>query len=126
MVQVVMRKSRTKFERSSGGNQNQMASEVRHSKTRSFRDSTCDKRKTKSGIFAPYQGCDVELTEVKIVSQSGTWWTLGFEAFGDIDTVPAYLTMVLLPDKPFLAPTIGSGALMSYPAWLVNDICRVN
>ena len=44
------------------------------------------------------QGCDVELTEVKIVSQSGTWWTLGFEAFGDIDTVPGNLTLVVLPD----------------------------
>jgi hypothetical protein len=69
-----------------------------------------------AGYSLPMQGCDVELTEVKIVSRSGTWWTLGFEAFGDIDTVPANLTLVLLPDKPFLARTIGSGALMSYPA----------
>jgi hypothetical protein len=68
----------------------------------------------------------VELTEVKIVSKSGTWWTLGFEAFGNIDTVSANLTLVLLPDKPFLARTIGSGALMSYPTWLMNETSRVN
>jgi hypothetical protein len=72
------------------------------------------------------QGCDVKLTEVKIVNQSGMWWTLAFEAFGDIDTVPANLTLVLLPDKPFLARTIGAGALMSYPNWLVNETSRAN
>jgi hypothetical protein len=78
------------------------------------------------GYSLPIQGCDVELTEVKIVSKSGTWWTLGFEAFGNIDTVSANLTLVLLPDKPFLARTIGSGALMSYPTWLMNETSRVN
>ena len=36
------------------------------------------------GYSLPIQGCDVELTEVQIMSQAGTWWTLGFEAFGDI------------------------------------------
>jgi hypothetical protein len=72
------------------------------------------------GYSLPTQGCDVELTEVQIMNQSGTWWTLGFEAFGDIDKAPSNLTLVMLPDKPFLARTVGSGALMSYAAWLAT------
>jgi hypothetical protein len=121
MVQVVLHHSRVvKFERFCNSNQDQMESQVRYVKTRSVRDSTATDERPQRGYSLPIQSCDVELTEVQIMSQVGTWWTLGFEAFGDIDAAPANLTLVLLPDKPLLARNIGTGALMSYPAWLVT------
>jgi hypothetical protein len=58
--------------------------------------------KPKAGYSLPIQGCNVELTEVQIVGHSGVWWTLGFEAFGELDTVPANLSLTLLPEKLLL------------------------
>jgi hypothetical protein len=73
----------------------------------------------KSGFPAPIQGCDVELTEVQIMNESDRWWTLAYEAFGDIEMIPTNLTLVVLPDKSFLGRTIASGARISYPVWLL-------
>jgi hypothetical protein len=70
------------------------------------------------GYSFPAQGCNVELTEVAMAGHAGRWWTLGFEAFGDLDTVPINLTLTVLPEKPLLLRIIGSGAFLSYPAWL--------
>jgi len=74
--------------------------------------------KPKPGYVLPAQGCNVELTEVSMLGRSGVWWTLGFEAFGDFDTVPTNLTRAVLPDSVVLAGLVSSGALLSYPAWL--------
>ena len=74
--------------------------------------------KPKTGYPLPVQGCDVELTEIEMAGHAGRWWTLGFEAFGDLDSVPTNLTLTVLPEKPFLLRIIGSGAFLSYPAWL--------
>ena len=53
-----------------------------------------------------------------MAGHAGRWWTLGFEAFGDLDSVPTNLTLTVLPEKLFLHRVMGSGAFLSYPAWL--------
>ena len=65
----------------------------------------------------PVQGCNVELTDVQVLRQTGAWWTLGFEAFGDLDSVSANLTLTVLPEKPALVRIVPSGEFLSYPAW---------
>jgi hypothetical protein len=65
----------------------------------------------------PDTGCNVELTEVTIPS-GAVWWTLGFEAFGMLETVSKSLeatAKVLAARKP---PQLGQALLASYPAWL--------
>lgn len=65
----------------------------------------------------PARGCNVELTKVTL-SDGTVWWTLGFEAFGTLDTVPESLktaAKVLSAREP---PELGQGLLASYPAWL--------
>jgi len=76
----------------------------------------------KSGYVAPVQGCNVELTEVRRLNQPDVWWTIGFEAFGDFDTVPDNLMRVILPERSMLADMVSSGALLSYPAWLLASL----
>jgi hypothetical protein len=71
------------------------------------------------GYSLPVQGCNVELTEVQIVGHSEVWWTLGFEAFGDLDSVSTNLTLTLMPEKAVLERIVASGAFLSYPAWLL-------
>jgi hypothetical protein len=75
--------------------------------------------KPRTGYPLPVQGCNVELTEVQIGRHAGVWWTLGFEAFGDFDSVPTNLTLTVLPEKPVLVRVVASGAFLSYPAWLL-------
>jgi hypothetical protein len=45
-------------------------------------------QKPTPGYSLPAQGCDVELTEIVMAGHAGRWSTLGFEAFGDLDSVP--------------------------------------
>ena len=71
------------------------------------------------GYSLPVEGCNVELTDVQISGHAGAWWTLGFEAFGDLDSVSANLTLAVLPEKPALARMVAAGEFMSYPAWLL-------
>ena len=75
--------------------------------------------KPKADYLLPLQGCNVELTEVQIGGHAGAWWTLGFEAFGELDSVPMNLTLTLMPEKPVLERIVASGAFLSYPAWLL-------
>lgn len=72
------------------------------------------------GYSPPVEGCNVELTDVQISGHAGAWWTLGFEAFGDLDSVSANLTLAVLPEKPVLARMVAAGEFMSYPAWLLS------
>ncbi len=74
--------------------------------------------KPKTGYSLPVQGCNVELTEVQIGAHAGAWWTLGFEAFGDLDSAPTNLTLTVLPEKPTLIRIMTSGEFLSYPAWI--------
>jgi hypothetical protein len=73
----------------------------------------------KTGYSLPAQGCNVEWTEVQILGFAEVWWTLGFEAFGDLDSVPMNLTLTVLPEKAVLERIVASGAFLSYPAWLL-------
>jgi hypothetical protein len=75
--------------------------------------------KPKTGYSLPVEGCNVELTEVQIAGHFGTWWTLGLETFGDLESVSTNLTLVASPDKPVLVCVVASGAFLSYPAWLL-------
>ena len=75
--------------------------------------------KPTAGYSLPVQGCNVEFTEVQMVATPEVWWTLGFEAFGDLDSVSTNLTLTLMPEKPVLERIVGSGAFLSYPAWLL-------
>ena len=43
------------------------------------------------------------------------WWTLGFEAFGDLEGVSTNLTLTVLPEKPLLLRVFGSGAFLATP-----------
>jgi hypothetical protein len=70
------------------------------------------------GYSLPVQGCNVELTEIEMVGHAGRWWTLGFEAFGEFESLPTDLTLTVLLEKPLLLRIIGSGTFLSYPAWL--------
>ena len=78
--------------------------------------------KPKAGYSLPVQGCNAELTEVSSANLTEPWWTLGFEAFGDLDTVPVNLVKTLAPHKAILADLISSGELLSYPGWLSSTL----
>jgi hypothetical protein len=74
--------------------------------------------KPTAGYSLPVQGCNVELTEVQMAGHFGMWWTLGFEAFGDLDSVSTNLTLTLLPEKTAFVRIVTSGEFLNYPAWL--------
>jgi hypothetical protein len=63
----------------------------------------------------PVIGCNVELTRVRVRGRPEEWWSLCFEAFGDLDSAPDALVKVIRTMQPI--PTI-DGAFLSYPAWL--------
>ncbi len=69
----------------------------------------------------PVQGCNVELTLVKL-PQNNFWWTFGFEAFGSPQTVESNLLLIagIIADRR--PPGLGSAIRASYPAWLNNHI----
>jgi hypothetical protein len=65
----------------------------------------------------PEQGCDLEVTQVRLHNQA--WWTIGFEAFGGEDALRGNLCLVaeqiLEATPPPALPTHDSYA---YPRWL--------
>jgi hypothetical protein len=65
----------------------------------------------------PRQGCTAEYTEVS-AQGSPAWATLGFEAFGSIETLADSVRRAagrMAERKP---PAVGPGWRASYPAWL--------
>jgi hypothetical protein len=62
------------------------------------------------------RGCQVELADVRLES-GGTWWSIGFESFGELATVEDSLrrTVVHLART---VPAFAPGYELSYPAWL--------
>jgi hypothetical protein len=71
--------------------------------------------KTLDGSALPISGCNVELTRVTIEREAKVWWTLGFEAFGDLSEVAAELRKVMVQLQP---PVPGGSLELSYPAWI--------
>jgi hypothetical protein len=65
----------------------------------------------------PRLGCNVELTRVE-VGGGHVWWTLGFEAFGELASVERSLRSTLSAMAVRRPPSLGSGELLNYPAWL--------
>jgi hypothetical protein len=72
-----------------------------------------------SGAF-PQHGCNVEITKVLLDGDPRQWWTLGLEAFGDLDSAPynRQRTVEFLVSGSFPLPT--SGDFLSYPSWLAQ------
>lgn len=63
------------------------------------------------------EGCDVEYTEISI-DGSSSWVTLGFEAFGTLDTIVANLHRVTAHFSRRHPPPFGKAWRASYPVWL--------
>ncbi len=64
----------------------------------------------------PARGCNVELTRVSVGTE--VWWTLGFEAFGKLETIesdPRAVAQELARRNP---PALGDAIRASYPLWL--------
>lgn len=73
-----------------------------------------------NGGMLPQQGCNVEITKIQVAEDPGQWWTLGFEAFGDLDSAPRNLRKAaeFLVAQSFPLPS--SGEFLSYPSWLAR------
>jgi hypothetical protein len=69
----------------------------------------------------PELGCNVELTRIELRAGQ-VWWTLGFEAFGDLQSVEQGLRHALWAMASRGAPPLCSGELLSYPAWLSKHV----
>ncbi len=65
----------------------------------------------------PVQGCQLELTRIGV--EERTWWSLGFEAFGDVSTIEESLFVVarqvLAAGEP---PALEAKESYGYPKWL--------
>ena len=65
----------------------------------------------------PKQGCNLDIAWIEAGGQK--WWSLGFESFGNLDTVEKNLLLVLnyvLADPAF--PTLQAANSFAYPTWL--------
>jgi hypothetical protein len=68
----------------------------------------------------PAAGCNVEFTRVAIGKSQEVWWTLGYEAFGQLDEVERILRTCLLQTVSRTPlPTAHIGTPASYPEWLI-------
>jgi hypothetical protein len=61
-------------------------------------------------------GCHFELVAIQVDERA--WWTVGFEAFGPLDTVEESLARTVKRLAP--APPVPPGLELSYPAWLAR------
>jgi hypothetical protein len=73
-----------------------------------------------NGQPLPQQGCNVEISKIQIAEEPRQWWTLGFEAFGDLDSAPGDLlkTTQFLIARSFPLPICGE--FLNYPSWLAQ------
>jgi hypothetical protein len=65
----------------------------------------------------PALGCNVEFTKVTF-PKGNVWWTLGFEAFGHLQTVERDLRFIAEKLAARRPPALGHALPASYPAWL--------
>lgn len=70
-----------------------------------------------AGRRLPSRGCNVELTRLGLPNRD-VWWTLGFEAFGTIETVAKDLPAVAAALAARQPPALGAAISASYPLWL--------
>jgi hypothetical protein len=78
-----------------------------------------ENEKVRDGTM-PDAGCNLEFTRVAIEKSQEVWWTLGYEAFGQLDEVERILRTCLLQTvsrTPLPAVDIAKPA--SYPEWLM-------
>ena len=73
-----------------------------------------------NGQPLPQQGCNVEISKIQIAEDPRQWWTLGFEAFGDLDSAHGNLlkTAQFLITHSCLLPICGE--FLNYPSWLAQ------
>lgn len=69
------------------------------------------------GCRLPDEGCNVEYTEISVEGVL-PWATLGFEAFGTLNTVAACLRRTTARLSLRQTPTLVDGWSASYPRWL--------
>ena len=65
----------------------------------------------------PEDGCNVELTELRLVN-ADVWWTLGLEAFGTMWTVEKNLELGAQALAARQPPALRPEVTASYPSWL--------
>jgi hypothetical protein len=64
-------------------------------------------------------GCNAEITAV-VAPDGSPWWTVGFEAFGELDSLEAALVGTLAVMAARNPPMLPEAEAMSYPAWLAD------
>jgi hypothetical protein len=69
------------------------------------------------------EGCILEYTEVS-VEGFAPWTTLGFEAFGSLQTVAGNLRLVTARLAQRSTPTLAGGWCASYPVWLQRVLAQ--
>ena len=62
-------------------------------------------------------GCDAELTLLKGPDMA-PWWTLGFEAYGELDKVEAVLSRTVSLMTRRCPPPLTPGEAIGYPSWI--------
>jgi hypothetical protein len=72
----------------------------------------------------PKIGCNVELTKISLENQ-GVWWTLGFEAFGELANLRHSLNLVTSELAKKNPPSLANGMAASYPEWLSHMLNKV-
>lgn len=65
------------------------------------------------------RGCQWELVALRVVEENAAWWSLGFEAFGELATVEDSLRRTAAHVASG-APRFEAGFEFSYPAWLAH------
>lgn len=70
-----------------------------------------------NGQRLPSRGCNVELMRLRLPNHD-VWWTLGFEAFGTIETVEKDLPAVAAALAARQPPALGAAVAASFPLWL--------
>jgi hypothetical protein len=65
------------------------------------------------------RGCQWELVALRVDGDDANWWSVGFEAFGELATVEQSLRRTVA-HVAARAPQLDAGVEMSYPAWLAS------
>jgi hypothetical protein len=70
------------------------------------------------------RGCQLEFVTLRAGgAAAGAWWSLGFEAFGDLSDVEQSLHRTVAHLAPS-APELSGGLELSYPQWLARFATR--